>query len=75
MIFDDFGMHFGEHFGINIASKNRSKKQADFGSILEGCWLPEEIHSGPILVPKIGQKSESKFEGKGATGEVCVPHG
>ena len=30
MIFNGFGNHFGEPFGIKIASKTRSKKHADF---------------------------------------------
>ena len=75
MIFGAFGDHFGEPFGIKIASKTRSKNQSDFGSILEGFWLPIWLHFGAILAPKIDQKSESKFEGKGAMGEGCLRHG
>ena len=62
MIFDGFGDHFGEPFGIKIASKTRSKKHADFGSILDGFWLPIWRHFGPILAPKIDQKSRSIFD-------------
>ena len=40
--------HFFDHVGIKIASKNRLKNQWDFGSILEGFWLP----NGPILGPE-----------------------
>ena len=75
MISDGFGDHFWDHFGIKIASKNRSKNQSDFGSIFEGFWFPMSLHLGPILVPKIDQKSESKFEGKGATDEYAYLHG
>ena len=64
MIFDAFGDHFGEAFGIKIASKTRSKKHADFGSIFYGFWLPFWAHFGPILAPKIDQKSRSIFVGK-----------
>ena len=67
MILDGFGVHFGEPFGIKIASKSLTKMHTDFGSIFDGFWLPILIHFGPILVPKIDQKSESKFEEKGAT--------
>ena len=62
MIFNGFGCHFGDHFGIKSASKNRSKNQSDFGSILEGFWLPIWLHFGPILAPKIDQKSRSIFD-------------
>ena len=31
MIVDGLGDHFGNQFGIKIASKSRSKNQADFG--------------------------------------------
>ena len=44
---NDFGMILGslwasfwDHFGIKIASKNRSKNQSDFGSISDGFWRP-----------------------------------
>ena len=64
MIFDCFEDHFGEPFGIKIASKTRSKNQSDFGSIFDGFWLPFWAHFGPILTPKIDQKSRSIFVGK-----------
>ena len=60
MIFDGLGDHFGNHFGIKIASKSRLKNQSDFGSILDGFWLPFWAHVDPILVPKIDQKSRSE---------------
>ena len=60
-ILDGFGSYFGNHFGIKIASKNRSKKWSDFGSILEGFGFPKWLHFGPILAPKIDQKSRSIF--------------
>ena len=60
MILDGFWTHFGEHFGIKIASKNRWKNQSDFGSIFEGFGLPIWLHFGPILAPKIDQESKSK---------------
>ena len=66
MIFDGLGDHFGDHFGIKIASKSRSKNQLDFGSIFDGFWLPFWAHFGPILPPKIDQKSRSIFVGKRA---------
>ena len=56
MIFDGLGDHFGNHFGIKIASKSRLKNQSDFGSILDGFWLPFWAHFRLILVPKIEQK-------------------
>ena len=40
VIFGGFGTHFGYHFGIKIASTHRSKNRSDFGSILDGFWLP-----------------------------------
>ena len=64
MILGGFGYHFGDHFGIKSASKNRSKNQSDFGSIFDGFWLPFWDHFGPILAPKIDQKSRSIFVGK-----------
>ena len=64
MILDAFGTHFWHHSGIKIASKNQSKNHSDFGSILEGFWLPIEVHFGPILAPNIDQKSRSNFERK-----------
>ena len=60
MIFDGLGDHFGDHFGIKIASKSRLKNQSDFGSILDGFWLPFWVHFGPILVPKSGTAVPSK---------------
>ena len=60
MIFDGLGDHFGGQFGIKIASKSRLKNQSDFGSILDGFWLPFWAHFDPILVPKIDQKSRSE---------------
>ena len=60
MIFDGLGDHFGDHFGIKIASKSRLKNQSDFGSILDGFWLPFWAHFDSILVPKIDQKSRSE---------------
>ena len=53
MIVDAFGDHFGEPFGIKIASKSRLKNESDFGWILDGFWLPFWAHFGPILAPKI----------------------
>ena len=61
MILDGFGVHFGEPFGIKIASKTWSKNQTDFLSIFDGFWLPIWLHFGPILAPKIDQKSRSIF--------------
>ena len=61
-ILDGFGSHVGDHFGIKIASKNRSKNRSDFGWILEGFWLPNGVKVGPILAPKIDQKARSIFE-------------
>ena len=61
----DFGWFwepFGDHFGIKIASKNRWKNRSDFGWILEGFRLPNGVKVGPILAPKIDQKSKSIFE-------------
>ena len=75
MFFYDFRDRFWNHFGIKIASKNRSKNQSDLGSIFDGFWLPMWLHFGQILAPKIDQKSESKFEGKGATDEYVYLHG
>ena len=69
MILDGFGVHFGEPFGIKIASKSLTKMHTDFGSIFYGFWLQIRLDFGPILAPKIDQKSDSKFEGKGATDE------
>ena len=66
MIFDGLGDHFGNHFGIRIASKSRSKNQSDFGSIFNGFWLPIWLHLGPIMAPKIDQKSRSIFVRKRA---------
>ena len=60
MIFNGFGDHFGEPFGIKIASKTRSKKHADLYSIFDGFWLPIWLHFGPMLAPKIDLKSRSK---------------
>ena len=62
LIVPGFGSHSGDHVGIKIASKNRLKNQSNFGSILEGFWLPIWLHFGPILAPKIDQKSRSIFE-------------
>ena len=75
MNFDGSGYRFGDHFGIKIASKNRSKNQSDFGSILEGFWLPIWLHFGPILAPKIDQKSRSKKDRflENVRGESGVP--
>ena len=64
MIVDGFGEHFVEPFGIKIVSKTQSKNHTDFGPILEGFWLPIWFHFGPILAPKIDQKSRSIFVGK-----------
>ena len=61
MIFDGLGDHFGSPFGIKIVSKSLLKNQSDFGSILDGFWLPIWLHFGPSLVPKIDQKSRSIF--------------
>ena len=60
MIFDGLGDHFGNHFGIKIASKSRLKNQSDFGLIFDGFWLPCWYHFGIILLPKIDQKSRSE---------------
>ena len=62
MIFNAFGELFGEPFGIKIASRTRSKNQSDFGSILEGFWLPIWIHFGLIWAPKIDKKSDLIFD-------------
>ena len=35
-----------DHFGIKIASKNRSKNQCDFGSIFERFWAHPGVHVG-----------------------------
>ena len=61
LISGSFRGHVGEHFGIKIASKNQAKNQSDFGSILEGCWLPIWVLFGPILAPRIDPKSRSIF--------------
>ena len=63
-ILDGFGSRFGHHFGIKIASKNRSKNRSDFGWNLEGFGLPIGVHFGSILASKIDQKSRSIFERK-----------
>ena len=41
--FGRFGEPFCDHFGIKIASKNRSKNQCDFGSIF---WAHPGVHVG-----------------------------
>ena len=60
MIFGRVGDHSGDHFEIKIASKNKSKKQSYFGSILDGFWLTKWDHFGSILVLKIKQKSRQE---------------
>ena len=44
--FGRFGEPFCDHFGIKIASKNRSKNQYDFGSIFGWFWAPPGVHVG-----------------------------
>ena len=44
--FGRFGEPFCDHFGIKIASKNRSKNQCDFGSIFERFWAHPGVHVG-----------------------------
>ena len=44
--FGRFGEPFCDHFGIKIASKNRSKNQCDFGSIFGRFWVHPGVHVG-----------------------------
>ena len=44
--FRRFGEPFCDHFGIKIASTNRSKNQCDFGSIFERFWALPGVHVG-----------------------------
>ena len=44
--FGCFGERFCDHFGIKIASKNRSKNQCDFGSIFGRFWAHPGVHVG-----------------------------
>ena len=42
---------FCDHFGIKIASKNRSKKQCDFESIFVWFWAYPGVHVGSLRAP------------------------
>ena len=45
-VFIWFGEPFCDHFGVKIASKNRSKNQCDFGSDFACFWALPGVHVG-----------------------------
>ena len=71
-VLDGFLMDFGwfwEPFGAPFLHQYRiqksiKKNHSDFGWILQGFWLSNGVKVGPILAPKINQKSRSIFERK-----------